>query len=83
MNNISVLQAMNNVIALQAGAAQASTAVADDVPQAHPSPTSTSSEGLMQLVATVALHEAASREAGGIKGDRADMKTGVANITKK
>jgi hypothetical protein len=83
MNNISVVQAMNNVIALQARAAQTSTAVADDAPRAHPSPTSTSSEGLMQLVATVALHEAASREAGGIKGDRADMKTGVANITKK
>ena len=37
----------------------------------------------MRLVASVALHEVASREAAAVKGDRADMKTGVANITKK
>jgi len=82
MNNISVVQAMTNVSALQAGAAQASTPVADDVRRAHVSPASTS-EGLMRLVASVALHEVASREAAAVKGDRADMKTGVANITKK
>ncbi len=81
MNNISVVQSMSNYSASRAGESQASTSSADDVPLAHASPQSTS-VGLMQLLATVVLHEAAYLS-DAIKGDKADMKTGVANITRE
>jgi len=81
MNNISVVQSMTNYSASRAVEAQASTSSADDVSKAHASPESTS-VGLMQPLASVVQHEVVYL-ADAVKGDKADMKTGVANITKK